>query len=278
MPQVVACTFHPSEEVSPSLLEKLRKEEHVGDFQFTTLLASGEYQILLVETPNVPADELKSAIRWRIKDALNYHVDDATVDVLQIPSGKGVERSQSLYAIAAPNSTIQKRIELFEKARIDLQVIDIPEMAQRNIAELFEDNGHGLALLAFDDSGGMLSFTANGELFLARRIDITLGQLQDADESLRQHSRDRVELEMQRSLDFFGRQFHQIPVKRLLVAAPDDTGLVEHLAVTLDIAVEKLKLADVLDISMTPNLADSEYAAHAFYAVGAALRNEKRVL
>jgi MSHA biogenesis protein MshI len=279
MPQVLSCTFHAVDEVTPAVLEKLRRDEHIGDFQFITLLAPGEYQMQLVEAPNVPVDELKSAIRWRIKDSLNYHIDDATVDVLQIPSGKNAgERPQSLYAIAAPNTAIRKRIELFEKARIDLKVIDIPELAQRNIAELFEVNGQGLALLAFDESGGMLSFTAGGELYLARRIEISLGQLQDADESLRGQALDRLELEVQRSMDFFSRQFHQVSVNRLLISAPDEAGLVEHLSRDLDWPVEKLDLSQVLDLSAVPELADSGYAAHAFYALGAALRNEKRVL
>jgi MSHA biogenesis protein MshI len=279
LPQVIACSFHPASEVTPALLEKLRRDEHIGEFQFITLLAPGEYQMLLVEAPNVPVDELKTAIRWRIKDSLNYHIDDATVDVLQIPGARiAGERPQSLYAIAAANSTIQKRIELFEKARIDLKVIDIPEMAQRNIAELFETDGRGLALLAFDDNGGMLSFTAGGELYLARRIEISIGQLQDADESQRAQYLERLELELQRSMDYFSRQFHQVSVSRLLISAPDQAGLVERLAPDLDWPVEKLDLSQVLDISAVPELADSEYAALALHALGAALRNERRVL
>lgn len=279
MPQVLVCSFHSASEVTPAMLEKLRKDEHIGEYQFITLLAPGEYQMLLVEAPNVPVDELKTAIRWRIKDSLSYHIDDATVDVLQIPVGKIVgERPQSLYAIAAPNSVIQKRIELFEKARIDLKVIDIPEMAQRNIAELFEQDGHGLALLAFDDNGGMLSFTAGGELYLARRIEISLGQLQDADKNQREQYLERLELELQRSMDYFSRQFHQVSVNRLLISAPDQLGLVERLSPNLDWPVETLDLSQVLDISAIPELADSEYAAHALHALGTALRNERRVL
>ena len=277
--RVTKCTFCPAESLMPAALEKLRKDLHVGNFQFITLLAPGDYQILMVDAPNVPVTELKTAIRWRIKDALSYHVDDATVDVLQIPTNKqGGDRPQSLYAVVAPNETIQKRIALFESARIDLKVIDIPEMAQRNIAELFEENGRGLAMLAFDESGGMLTFTSGGELFMARRIEITLGQLQDADEAMRAQYLDRVELEVQRSLDYFGRQVHHISVSRLLVSAPVHLGLVQNLSENLDLPVEALDLAQVLDISAVPELADSEFAAQALPSLGAALRFERRAL
>src|SRR5574340_425412 len=105
-----------------------------GVYHFNMLLAPGEYQILLVEAPNVPADEMKTAIRWKIKDSLSYHVDNATVDVLQIPASKsGPARAPSLYAIAAANDIIQKHMALFEQAKLKLDVIDVPEMAQRNI-------------------------------------------------------------------------------------------------------------------------------------------------
>ncbi len=278
-PQVSGCAYFATNEVNAAALERIRKDAGLENARFTTLLAPNEYQLMMVEAPNVPVDELKTAIRWKIKDALNYHVDDATVDVLQIPVGKyGSERPQSLYAVAASNETIRKRIDLFERAKIDLEVIDIPETAQRNIASLYETEGRGLALLAFNEEGGLLTVTSDGELFLARRIEISAGQLADADENLRQQYRDRVELEVQRSLDYFDRQFHHIPVNRMLVSAPESLGLVELLANGLGLPVAALDLAQGMDIVGVPELADSEFASHALHAVGAALRLEKKVL
>ncbi|OHC83229.1 MAG: agglutinin biogenesis protein MshI, partial [Sideroxydans sp. RIFOXYD2_FULL_59_7] len=254
-------------------------ELQLDNARFTTLLSANEYQMMMVEAPNVPVDELKTAIRWKIKDSLSYHVDDATIDVLQIPIGKyGSERPQSLYAVAASNETIRKRINLFEKAKIDLSVIDIAETAQRNIAALFETEGRGLALLSFDDEGGLLTISSDGELFLARRIEISVGQLSDADESLRQQYRDRVELEVQRSLDYFDRQFHHLSINRMLVSAPEELSLVALLGGSLGMPVEALDLAQGMDIVGVPELADSEFASYALHALGAALRLEKKAL
>lgn len=278
-PQIVKCAFYPLTEVTASALEKVRKDAQLGDATFTTLLSASEYQMMMVDAPNVPVNELKTAIRWKIKDSLNYHVDDATIDVLLIPTNKyGADRPQSLYAIAASNETIRKRIELFEKARIELGVIDIPETAQRNIAALFEVEGRGLAMLAFGDEGGLLTITCDGELFLARRIDITLGQLQDADENLRLQYLDRVELEVQRSLDYFDRQFQHIPVNRILLSAPEAPGLDKLLTANLGLPVEMLDLAQGMDVFAVPELADSEFVRHALPVLGAALRQEKKAL
>jgi MSHA biogenesis protein MshI len=279
-PRVMDCSFHPMENMTPPALEKLCKDKHAAGFQFLTLLEPGEYQMLLVEAPNVPSDELKAAVRWRIKDSLNYHIDDATVDVLQIPANRkaGVERPPSLYAVAAPNETIKKCIALFEKAKIDLKAIDIPEMAQRNIAALFEEGDFGLALLSFNDGGGMLTITCGGELYLARHLEITAGQLQDSNDSLRRQHLERVELELHRSLDYFGRQFSYVPVNRMLVAAPEQLGLVQQFDSSIELPVEQMELGKVLDISSVPELADSGYAAQMLPALGAALRMERRAL
>jgi len=278
-PQVTRCAFYPASEVNSATLENIRKEAQLVGGRYTTVLATNEYQMMMVEAPNVPADELKTAIRWKIKDSLNYHVDDATIDVLQIPANTyGGDRPQSLYAVAASNETIRRRITLFEKAKFDLTVIDIAETSQRNIAALYETEGRALALLAFDDEGGLLTMTCNGELFLARRIEITLGQLRDADESMRKQYQDRVELEVQRSLDYFDRQFHDIPLERMLVSAPTELGLARSLAENLGLQVEMLDLSAGMDVIGVPELADSEFACHALHTLGAALRLEKKAL
>jgi len=279
MLKVIRCEYHETGEVSANQLGKLRNEEDFGNHSFTTLLPPGDYQMLLVDAPNVPATELKTAIRWKIKDGLSYHIDDATVDVLQIPTNKyGSDRAQSLYAITASNLIVQKHIALFEQAKLDLDVIDIQEMAQRNIAALFEQEDRALVLLVFDDNGGLMTFTSKGELLLARRIEITAGQLLDASEQLQLQCRERVELELQRSLDYFDRQYNHLPISQVLVSSPDVDSLVSSLGAAVDAKVAKLDLTQVMDISLAPRLAENEFAAHALPTLGAALRQERRTL
>lgn len=277
--QVLLCEYVPLEKVAPPELSKLIKELRLGSMQFTTLLAYDEYQILMVDAPNVPPEELKTAIRFRIKDSLTYKVEDATVDVLQIPESKtSGNHPQSLYAVAASNETVQRYISLFEKAKLNLSVIDIPEMAQRNIAALFEQEARGLIMLTFNERGGLLTFTCQGELYLSRHLEITAGQLQDANENLRQQYFERVELEVQRSLDYFDRQFRQVSLNRILVCAPEKTRLTELLAHSLGLPVEKLELTQVMDISAVPALQDEEFLLNVLPALGAALRTESRAL
>lgn len=262
--------------VTSAALDKFRKSLKISDTHFSTLLAPGEYQLLQVDAPNVPDEELKAAVRWSIKDLLNFHIDDAVLDVLRIPAAAGVvERKKTVYVVVTSRNLVNKRKELLQHAHFNLRVIDIPEMAQRNIAALYEEPGRSLALLAFDESGALLTFTCDGELYMARRMEISAGQLLDANESLRQQAVDRLELEVQRSIDNFDRQFSHIPLRRLLVSAPAQTGVVAVLAGSLDLPVELLDLGEVMHLDEVPGLANEEMRVYALHALGAALRREE---
>ncbi len=281
MPVVEVLAFYPREKSSDAeLLEQLAKDLQVSRYQCSNLLAAGEYQILSVDAPNVPPDELKTAIRWRLKDMLDYHVDDATIDVLDVPVDKNAPaRGHSLYAIAARNQLIAKRQELFGEAKIPLNVIDIPEMAQRNIAALLEPHGRGLALLSFDGDGGLLTVSFSGELYLSRRIDVTLSQLAQADADQKHAIFERVTLELQRSLDHFDRQYNFITLSKLVLGPIDPgVGLQEYLSGNLYIPVETLNLETILDISKVQELRSLDSLQRSFLMLGAALRHEEKAL
>lgn len=274
---VEVSSFYPSDaSLSPEALDKFSRDQKAGSYNCGTMLNGGEYQLLMVDAPNVPQDELKTAVRWRLKDMLDFHVDDATIDVLDIPvDPSNAARGHSMFAIAARNALIQSRQALFSEVKLALTVIDIPEMAQRNISALLETDGRGLAMLSFDADGGLLTITYKAELYLSRRIDVTLAQLLERD-SDRQHACfDKITLELQRSLDHFDRQFSYVNVLKLLLAPTGAEGLHEHLASNLYMPVEAMTLDDVFDLSKAPELQDTAQQQRFFLTLGAALRHEE---
>lgn len=277
---VELAVFQPADDSrSLAALERAARELKASTFQVGTMLSGGEYQMITVEAPNVPQDELKTAVRWRLKDMLDFHVDDATIDVLDIPvDPNGHARGHSMFAVAARNALIQARQALFAEAGLALNVIDIPEMAQRNISALLETDGRGLAMLSFDGDGGLLTITFKGELYLSRRIDVTIVQLLEPDTDKQQLCFDKITLELQRSLDHFDRQFNYVAVKKLLLAPTGAPGLHEYLAANLYTPVEAMGLEDVFDLSRAPALRDVEQQQRFFLTLGAALRHEEVVL
>jgi MSHA biogenesis protein MshI len=258
-------------------LEKAGRELHSANYRCTTVLGGGDYQFMSVEAPNVPRAELKTAMRWRMKDILDFPVDQATYDVLDIPldPNAAVRPQQSIFAIAARNSVVQARQKLFTQAKVRLRTIDIPEMAQRNVSSMLEPDGRGVAMLSFGEDGGLLTVSWRGELYLSRRIDVTLAQLLDADHERRHQSFDKITLELQRSLDNFDRQFSFISVAMLVLAPSGAAGLEEYLASNLYTRVETLDLAQVLDLQATPELLEAACQQRFFVAIGAALRVEE---
>src|SRR5471032_1507962 len=278
--QVELSAFYPAEPShSPEMLERLSKDMQALGLRCSTMLGGREYQLLVVDAPNVPQDELKTAVRWRLKDMLDFHVDDATIDVADIPADKNAaSHTHMMFVVAARSSVIESRQALFGDAKFKLSVIDIPKMAQRNISALLEPAGRGLAMLSFDGDGGLLTVNFNAELYLSRRIDVTLAQLLEPDSDKQQICYDKITLELQRSLDHFDRQFHYVTVAKLLLAPTGAPGLHEYLAANLYLAVEAMELADVFDLSKVPELAEVEQQRRFFLTLGAALRHEEAAL
>jgi MSHA biogenesis protein MshI len=278
-PMVELSVFYPLGKIpAAELLEKIGKDLNLKRYQCTTLLKAGDYQLLSVDAPNVPADELKTALRWRLKDMIDYPVDDATMDILDVPVDPNAPvRNHSMFAVVARNQVIEQHQSLFVKAKVSLSVIDIPELAQRNISALLEPAGRGLALLSFTAEGGLLTITYAGELYLSRRIDVSLDQLTTTDINLQTASYDKITLELQRSLDHFDRQHHYIALSKLLLTPMGEagTGLHEYLASNLYTPVEILDLDSVLDFSKVPDLQEPTMQQRFFMALGAALRLEE---
>jgi MSHA biogenesis protein MshI len=282
LPVIEKAAFYPSSRFElPKSLANLGKDLHAENYSCSNLLEAGEYQLLSVDAPNVPPQELKTAIRWKLKDMLDYHIDDATFDIVDIPVDKEANaRTHSMFAVAARNQLIQDRQALFEESKVPLSIIDVPEMAQRNIAALAEEQGRGLGLLSFDAAGGLLTVTFADELYLSRRLDVTLQQLIEADALQRESLYERITLELQRSFDHFDRQYRHIALSKLLLFPLGTVGapLQEHLAANLYFPVETLSLDGLLDFSKVPELKRLESQQRYFLTLGAALRQEAVVL
>lgn len=252
-------------------LKRLRSRLHG---RCTTLLRHGQYQLLQVEAPQVAAEERRDAVRWRVKEMLDFPVEQAGIDVLDIPPGQSGRPAQ-MFAVAADRAVLAPRIHLFQDAKVPLAAIDIPELAQRNIAALFEEENRGLALLAFDEDGGRLTFTYEGELYAARHIDVTGKDIAAPGGEVPGGIFERVLLDVQRSLDNFDRNFSFITLSRLLVTPTAGAAtLVDYLKGNLYQPVALLDLAQGLDMAAVPPPDDPVHRLRAFLAIGAALRDE----
>ncbi|MBW3566725.1 MAG: pilus assembly protein PilM [Proteobacteria bacterium] len=260
---------------SSSELKRLIERSSAGRYRATTLLDRNDYQLLLVEAPDVRPEELRSAVRWRIKDLIGFHVDDAAIDVFEIPDQRHANRNRMMYAIAARARRVTERADLVDAAGLSVDVVDIPEMAVRNLAMLMPEEARGLALVHLDDSGGIITISRQGTLYLTRRLDTGVEELNAAQDAARNALCEGVLLEVQRSLDYYESHFPHGPVTAIaLTPTAATTPLADYLPQQLETPVLQLKMEDVLAFEEPVEVLD----ANDILAIGAALRLEARTL
>lgn len=257
----------------PEALARLRKARQLGDYACTTLLAADACTVTQLDAPQVPREERREALRWTLKEMLAYPVESAALDVLDIPSG-GAGRPPGVLVVSAPEAAVREHLAPFVAAKVELEAIDIPEMALRNVAALFEDENRALAFFRIDETGMTLLLTYGGELVAARRGEASTRQLTQCEGDQCQRLRERLVLDLQRSLDNFDRQYGQFPVSKVLFScSPPLPDLADELRENVYVPLVELDLAQVIDFGAAPELADPLRQAQYLPALGAALRS-----
>ena len=273
-----------------SLLKKVAHKNKLEDKPIATSLLIAESNLVMLEKPEVAENEVRQAVRWRIKDSLSFDVDDAIMDVFEIPGQKERGRTPLVYVTAAEKKSLKQRVKVFEEQNLEIESIDIAELVMRNVAALLPEDQQGVALLKLDATKGLMTLTQESSLYLARNIDVgyaslslnnsILGESPNEDSGLaleegmspdQQRSLDAIVLEVQRSLDYYESHFAK-PAINSLVIAPlpyKIPGMVKYLAGALGLQVRLLDLNAVLD-TQTP--ISEETQANCFFAIGAALR------
>ncbi|OGI50281.1 MAG: hypothetical protein A3E57_07405 [Candidatus Muproteobacteria bacterium RIFCSPHIGHO2_12_FULL_60_33] len=275
-PALTLVDFRPwGDQGQEKVLERAAADYDLARSRCTTVLDSNEYSLLLTEAPDVPPDELRAAIRWRIKDLIDFHINDATLDVFDLPGEKPAGRARTMYAVAARSTAIQKRADMMSAAGINLDVIDIPEMAQRNLASLLPEDAQGVVLLSFTPGGGLITISKQSEIYLSRNIDIGLDALTQLSDTASMF--DRIVLEVQRSLDYYDSHFRQAPITTLALAPmPREVpGLVGYLKANLSANVIAMDLTKLMEceVDLKPELQSA-----CLTVLGAALRQEEKTL
>jgi len=207
-------------------------------------LEPGAYSLFQVERPAVGADELRSAVRWKIKDLIDYPLGEAVLDVFDVPPRSEGQQSGTVYVAAAHAPTLQPRVAAIDEAGLALQRIDIAELSLRNIAARVSDPEEAIALIHLGRHRGMIAIVRGTTLFLARSLAYGFDTLSsavpaaegdelgfaDADPGF-----ESVALEVQRTADYYDSYFGQTPIRRIRIVPglPSLEGLASHLSTNL---------------------------------------------
>ncbi|MDQ2075218.1 MSHA biogenesis protein MshI [Marinimicrobium sp. ABcell2] len=272
VPQVRHCEFIPlSDQASPEEALQARVDR-LGLRGRTCNLVLGreDYTLLLVEAPAVPANELRQALSWKVRDLIDFPVAEAVVDAFLLPEDKSRGSKRMAYVAVARRATITRLVNQANESDLKLASIDIPELALRNLVVNCCETDRGAALVKLVPGGGSLQIVRGDDLFLARQFALPYegGLLEDL-------PADALVLELQRSLDYFERQMRQPPPAQVYLAGENVSAdkLTDEIQSALPADLTLLSLAPGLDI-------DAQIPAHSLSlcldALGAGLRTEKR--
>lgn len=256
-------------------LDEMARHLKVRRNPLRILCEPADYQLLQTEIPVVPAEELKAAIRWQVKDQLRSPLERVTLDIAVPPDTSHGLRRPSGYVAAADNDFLRGRMLQFRAYSADVVAIGIPEFAQRNMADQIEIAGHATAMLSITPSGCLLTTSREGVLYFSRNFDISTLTLAES-ESLRRDQFDRLVLELQRSIDVLEHQYSFLSVSTLWISPFTHCDeLLSLLIDTLYLSVKVIDLAEVFDCSACPLPENLDQQSALFHVLGFALESSR---
>ncbi len=273
LPVLMHCDFIPLEPDSEpaELLRSRLAKLGLQRVPCNLVMGAGNYQLILGEAPKVPQAELAEALRWRVKDLIQFPISEAILDGFFLPEDSARGGNRMAYAVVAQRKQIEAQVSAAKVAGLELKNIDIPELVLRNLAESCCDTKRGVALVKLHQGGGSLQIIRDGNLYLARQFSLSYnaGLLDDL-------PGDALVLELQRSLDYFERQMRQVPPSHIYLCGENVTAdkITPEIRSAMTVSIQALNLENGLQIA--DGIADHALSL-CFHAIGAALRQDQVV-
>jgi MSHA biogenesis protein MshI len=186
-------------------------------------LTSHWYQLLQVDQPKVPQDEVHAALGWPLKDLLPPNTE-YVYDYLNPPAQ--VAGQSKLSVVAIPHKDIERISKGIYEADLRLKNISVEETATVELTPNSED-----AVMSLVQEHGeeiVLNIVKNNQLYFTRRLKgfENLGSYSASELSM--GITESLCVQIQRSMDYFESQLRQAPVRKVLLKL--DTALAEQLA------------------------------------------------
>lgn len=190
---------------------KLKKNECIS------VMRPGSYELLLTQAPDVPPTDLHATVRSQVQEQIDFHTDDAIINVFDTPlQDNGTVKM--FYVAIADKSLIQKQIDDIFSANFILLALDVPEMALVRIASLYAEDEIGMGLLYFAETHCIINITMQGKLYISHQIDISIQDLASQDKNERIKIIKILLRHIQQTLSYYQKHFTCPAIKFLAVA------------------------------------------------------------
>ncbi|MEO8019921.1 MAG: hypothetical protein ABI769_19090 [Pseudomonadota bacterium] len=260
------------------VLKKIIAEFDLRRVPISVVIGAGDYQIAQVPKPDVPRADMRAAARYSMRDVFDFPIDNATLDVFELPAEANTGAKGTCFAIATRGDAIEKLRQAIERQFRGFDVIDIPELCQRNLAALLPQDAKGVAFLLIRDDFAQLVLTRNSMLYVTRRFDFRQrGELngdEDAEANELPLDPQVLSLELQRSLDYYESHFDESAITDLFIAPAGTRAnlMAAELGASTGLRISMFNIHDLVDVSFSAEIPDGWLAC---MAIGAALRARK---
>ncbi len=241
------------------------------------VLADSQYELQLIESPPVEPDELLEAVRWRLKDLISMPIEEAIIDAFPLPEDAYRGRIKMLYAVATTKETIEDTLLFIKQCGLSHSVIDIPEMAMRNVALYLPEMDFGtVALLDMRENQGEMLMFSHDAMYLSRQIEMGYSSLAHEPGAFSLDNSvmlERLGLDLQRSLDYYESQLGKGIASKIYVLPIEDESisLEEDLHSHINTPIAIFNYADFLPMADGIKLSHLEQL-HCLPVIGSVLR------
>ena len=180
------------------------------------VLGESQSQIVQVDKPNLPDNEINAALKWLVKDLVTIAPENMIVDYYDMPILTG--RQEKVNVVCAPANELKKLVKVTEQNGLRISHITTQEFAFANLLPAQKDAV--LLVCQQPNEEIVLIIVKQQQIFFHRRLRGFANIATKSAEELSFTIIDEISLEIQRSSDYFERQLKQAPIKAIKVLLP----------------------------------------------------------
>ncbi len=245
------------------------------------VLNENDYELQLLETPQVEESEMREAVRWRLKDLIHTPIEDIALDIFHLPDDAYRGRMKMIYAVAAQKKSIEKALDFITQVGLSPSVINIPEMTLRNIAMYIPEMEFGtVALLQMHATHGAMLMYSFDALYLTRQIDFGFSSFAKQEGAFTLDNQvivERLSLDLQRSLDYYESQLGKGVTNKIYVLPMEDeqVNFEDELQTSLHTPILHFDCREFIPMKegVSPSISEQAFCLP---VIGAVLRREQR--
>jgi len=209
------------ENLNSEITSFCKKDKDFYSFDIYWILGDSKYEIVNIEKVPLNNEEIAEYVKWKVKDVVNIPSDDIVTEVIFCEGKDHPFFEKNLTVFVSDKKELFKIYDVLRKNKLRLKVIDVPELAARN---LFVDLGIETTAVHIYfkilSEVTMFSVFMGDSLLLSRKVE------RGFDTIPVEMFNEKILLEVQRSIDFLDRQ-HNVSQFSHFYVSSENKGLVE---------------------------------------------------